>query len=252
MRAYGLIGHPLGHSFSKGYFNERFEREGLDCHYENYDLEHISLIDSLLKEHPNLKGFNVTVPYKEAILPYLMGYEESVSEIKAVNTVKVLEAGMMLGYNTDVIGFKALLEASGFEGGAALILGTGGASKAVQYVLRKKNIDYHLVSRDHLKGNFTYDSLTSEIIEKHPLIINATPLGTYPKVEEAPLLPYEALSHRNTLIDLVYNPSETALLRRGKRQGAKTLNGLAMLHAQAEASWKIWNDSLKNNIQIWK
>lgn len=241
MRQYGLIGHPLGHSFSKGYFNERFEREGWDCHYENYDLERISLIDQLLKEHPDLKGFNVTAPYKEAILPYLIGYEESVSEIKAVNTVKVLEAGMMLGFNTDVIGFETLLKASGFEGGSALILGTGGASKAVQFVLHKNNIDYHLVSRDYLKGSFTYQSLTPEVIATHLLVINATPLGTYPKVDEAPSIPFEALTPAHTMIDLVYNPAETKYLRQGKRQGAKTLNGLTMLQAQAEASWEIWN-----------
>lgn len=242
MKTFGLIGHPLGHSFSKGYFNERFEREGLDCHYENYDIENIALIDPLLKAHPDLKGFNVTAPYKEAILPYLIGYEESVSEIKAVNTVKVLEAGMMLGFNTDVIGFEALLDESGFKGQTALVFGTGGASKAVQYVLRKKGIAFQLVSRDTQKGNFTYHTLTPEIIKTTPLLINTTPLGTFPLVDEAPPIPYEAITNTHTLIDLVYNPEETLFLLQGKRHGALTFNGLTMLHAQAEASWQIWNE----------
>ena len=263
MELYGLIGHPLGHSFSQAYFNEKFhhlhpnsviarrndeatrrltDRREVIYKYENFDLEDISLIENLLKNHPNLKGFNVTSPYKESIMPYLSGYEPAVAEIQAVNTVKVLPDGRLWGYNTDILGFKTLLEESGFQGSSALVLGTGGASKAVQYVLRQKGIAYQLVSRDPLRGDFTFFSLTPCILEGHPLLINTTPLGTFPKVDESPLIPYEAITPRHILIDLVYNPSETLFLRQGHLHGAKTFNGLTMLHAQAAASWKIWQN----------
>ena len=240
MKLYGLIGHPLGHSFSHAYFNEMFHQLGLDAQYLNFDLEDISLLDNLLKDHPNLEGFNVTAPYKEAILPYLAGFEPAVAEIQAVNTVKVLSDGRLWGYNTDILGFKVLLEESGFHGGSAMVFGTGGASKAVQYVLRQKGIEYQLVSRDPFRGNFTYSSITPCILQDHFLLINTTPLGTFPNVDEAPVIPYEAITSQHTLIDLVYNPSETLFLRRGRQQGAKTFNGLIMLHAQAAASWKIF------------
>ena len=255
MKLFGLIGHPLGHSFSQAYFNAKFEKAHLDCHYQNFDLKDISKINQILKEYPDLQGFNVTIPYKEAIIPYLDEIDEIAAEIGAVNTVKVMPDGRLKGFNTDANGFEFEMRNSecgisltGFGNNSefripnsALILGSGGASKAVQYVLKKHHLPYHLVSRDPQKGDFTYDTLTSEIIKEHLLIINATPVGMAPLIDEAPLIPYEAISHNHILIDLIYNPLETLFLRRGKQQGAKAYNGLAMLYAQAEASWKIWN-----------
>lgn len=254
MNRYGLIGHPLGHSFSKAYFTEKFEKEGLDCEYQNFDLEEISLIQPLVADHPDLKGFNVTIPYKEAIIPYLNEIDETAKEIGAVNTVKVLPNGQLKGFNTDINGIEVtLLGAISLrgalkgtsvtpEGGyVVLILGTGGASKAVQYVLKKHHLPYHLVSRDPNKGHFTYETLTPAIIKKHLLIINATPVGMAPNIDETPAIPYEALTSQHILFDLIYNPEETQFLRNGKAKGAQTINGLTMLHAQAEASWKTWN-----------
>lgn len=207
-----------------------------------------------------LSGFNVTIPYKEAFIPYLDELDSAAKEIGAVNTVKVFPDGRLKGYNTDVIGFEFLLgkrasDNRHCEGGTieaihiapttmALILGTGGASKAVQYVLKKNHIPYHLVSRDAMKGDYTYDQLTPEIIKEHLLIINTTPVGMAPNIEAAPAIPYDAITNQHTLIDLIYNPEETLFLRHGREHGATTANGLPMLYAQAEAAWKIWNDSL--------
>ena len=249
---FGLIGHPLSHSFSKDYFTEKFRREGLNCEYQNYDIVEISLIRKLVSEN-DLKGFNVTIPYKEAILPYLDELDPIAAEVGAVNTVKVLHGGRLKGYNTDVIGFASSLRTvrslprvkrDGSNAKyviAALVLGTGGASKAVQYVLRKNNIPFHLVSRNPQKGDFTYKNLTPEIIQSHLLIINTTPVGMAPHCDEAPLIPYDAVTPKHLLFDLIYNPEETLFLRYGREQGAKTINGLTMLHAQAEASWSFWN-----------
>ena len=253
---FGLIGHPLSHSFSKDYFTEKFRREGLDCEYQNYDIVEISLIRKMVLED-NLKGFNVTIPYKESIIPYLDELDPIATEVGAVNTVKVLHDGKLKGYNTDVIGFNSSLPTPHFSlltphfslptlhfslltPHSSLILGTGGASKAVQYVLRKNNIPFHLVSRNPQKGDFTYETLNSEIIQSHLLIINATPVGMAPNIEEAPNIPYEAITPNHILFDLIYNPEETLFLRHGREHGATTINGLTMLHAQAEASWEIW------------
>lgn len=237
MKRFGLVGHPLGHSFSKAYFNEKFKRAGLDCEYQNYDIEDITKIKQLVREQPDLSGFNVTIPYKESIIPFLDSLDNEAQDIQAVNTVKVLPNGKLKGFNTDIIGIeKSLVNPSG----SALILGTGGASKAVQYVLRKKNILYHLVSRDPLKGDFTYPELTTEIVQSHLLIINATPVGMAPTIDAAPILPYDALTPQHTLFDLIYNPEETLFLKRGKEKKATTINGLTMLYAQAEASWAIF------------
>ena len=247
---YGLIGHPLGHSFSKDYFTEKFRREGLDCEYINIDLP--SLRGTELREMTKqpegsstegrksnlhrLSGFNVTIPYKESIIPYLDGLDPIAAEVGAVNTVKVLDDGRMIGYNTDVIGFYSSL----LTPHSSLVLGTGGASKAVQYVLRKNNIPYKTVSRSKEKGDLTYQGLTPEIIQSHLLIVNATPVGMVPNINDAPRLPYEAITPDHTLFDLIYNPEETLFLKHGREHGAKTINGLTMLHAQAEASWEIW------------
>ena len=248
MQRFALIGHPLTHSFSKAYFNEKFQREGIEACYENFDIHQITDIQLIISQYADLKGFNVTIPYKEAIIPLLDEVDPTALEVGAVNTVKVMRDGRMKGFNTDVIGLGYMdCFASLAMTEAALILGTGGASKAVQYVLRQKGIGYHLVSRDAQRGDYTYKQLTRELIEQHPLIINATPLGTFPKVNEAPALPYDAIGSHHTLFDLVYNPEETVFLRQGRLRGAKTFNGLTMLHQQAEASWRIWT---KNETDI--
>ena len=237
MKHYGLIGHPLGHSYSKAYFTAKFETEGLDCDYQNYDLKDISIINQ-----SNLNGFNVTIPYKEAIIPYLDELDEVATEVGAVNTVKVMDNGKLKGFNTDVIGLESLIPHSSLlTPHSSLILGTGGASKAVQYVLKKFGIDFKLVSRDAKKGDYTYDQLTPEIVKDHLLIINSTPVGMAPHIDALPDIPYDAITPNHTLIDLIYNPEITLFLRHGEEQGATTINGLAMLHAQAEASWKVWN-----------
>ena len=234
MKRFGLIGHPLSHSFSKTYFTEKFEREGLDCEYENYDIDDIALVRDV-----DLSGFNVTSPYKEAIIPYLDELDPIAAEVGAVNTVKVLPNGRLIGYNTDVIGFAETVFGAELQK-TALILGTGGASKAVQYALRQLGIRYSIVSRSIGKGDYQYEELTPEIIQSHLLIVNATPVGMAPNVNEAPNIPYDAITPQHTLIDLIYNPEETLFLRKGKEHDAITINGLTMLHAQAEASWEIW------------
>ena len=249
MKHYGLIGHPLGHSYSKTYFTAKFETEGLGCDYQNYDLEDISLI-----RRSNLNGFNVTIPYKEAIIPFLDELDSVAAAVGAVNTVKALPDGRLMGFNTDVIGFESCwitalrsaplaMTAAGSSPipHSSLVLGTGGASKAVQYVLKKHGIAFQLVSRDAKKGDITYDQLTPEIVKEHLFIINCTPVGMVPNIDAAPDIPYDAITPNHTLIDLIYNPEETLFLRHGKQHGAITINGLAMLHAQAEASWEVWN-----------
>lgn len=239
MKLFGLIGHPLGHSFSKAYFTKKFESKGLDCEYQNFDIKEINAIRKLVSNHPDLKGFNVTIPYKEAIIPYLDELDPIANEIGAVNTVKVLSNGSLKGFNTDVIGVMASITVD--KNKKALILGTGGVSKAVQYVLRSKDIPFHLVSRNLKKGDFTYQNLTPEIIQTHLIIINATPVGMAPHADEAPNIPYDAITPQHTLFDLIYNPEETLFLQYGRKRRASTVNGLTMLHAQAEASWMIWN-----------
>lgn len=253
MKRYGLIGHPLGHSFSKAFFTEKFERERIDARYDLFEGNDLKQVLPQLKRTPNLRGFNVTIPYKEAIMPYLDNMDPIAQEVGAVNTVKVLEEGRLIGYNTDIVGLSTVLsEALDTEPRAlprsgrsplrgALVLGTGGASKAVQYVLRKNDIPYKTASRSKDKGNLTYQDLTPETIQQHLLIINATPVGMAPHCDEAPLIPYEAITPKHIIFDLIYNPEETLFLRYSREQGAKTINGLTMLHAQAEASWSIWN-----------
>lgn len=254
MDLYGLIGHPLGHSFSQQYFSEKFRKEGLDHRYENFDFEDLEQCRKLFQEHHNLKGLNVTAPYKEKILNYLDGYDTIVDAIKSVNTIKILPDGKRIGFNTDIVGFTAILQENHLLSGTtshqdvpreALVLGTGGASKAVQYVLRHQGIPFHTVSRDPRKGDITYQQLSPETIQQHLLIINTTPLGTAPHVEAAPDIPYEGIGSSHWLIDLIYNPEETRFLRKGRENGAHTANGLSMLLAQAEASWQIWQTPLE-------
>lgn len=260
MELYGLIGHPLEHSFSQQFFTEIFHKEGLDHHYENFDLSDLEQCLELFESHNNLKGLNVTAPYKETILHYLDGYDAVVEEIKSVNTIKIIPNGSRIGFNTDIVGFTTILEErrllpeisnQSSISLKALVLGTGGASKAVQYVLRHQGIPYRTVSRDPMRGDLTYQDLHPETIQQHLLIVNTTPLGTAPDTEAAPNIPYEAIGPSHWLIDLIYNPVETLFLRRGRENGAHTTNGLSMLHAQAEASWQLWQTPLeKLNRQI--
>ena len=236
----------MGHSFSKAYFTEKFNREGVDACYELFDLSDINELPGLIKEHPGLCGFNVTIPYKEAIIPYLYKLDSLADAVGAVNTVKVLNDGRLIGFNTDVAGFVATLY-DVFGGDrtklpkAALILGTGGAALAVQFALREMDVHYTVVSRSIIKGDFRYEELTPEIIQSHPLIINATPVGMAPNINEAPAIPYEAITSHHILFDLIYNPEETLFLRYGRERGVTTINGMKMLHTQADAAWEIWN-----------
>jgi shikimate dehydrogenase len=244
MRQYGLIGHPLSHSFSKGYFTDKFLREDIrDCHYKNFPLESIDDFPALLNDHPELCGLNVTIPYKEAILPYLDELDEDAARIGAVNTIRFTESGLT-GFNTDVHGFQQslqpLLPAQKIK---ALILGTGGASKAVTFVLDRLEIPYLLVSRTaDAPGRLAYEALNKQIVQTHQLIINTTPLGMYPAVEAMPKIPYGAIGGEHILYDLVYNPSTTRFLESGQARGARIKNGLEMLEIQAEKAWAIWND----------
>jgi len=241
MKRYGLIGHPLKHSQSRFYFNEKFEHEGLDCRYQHFDLKSIEEIHEVMETYPDLCGFNVTIPYKEAIIPLLDEIDPTAKEVGAVNVVTI-QNGRLKGYNTDVYGFSQLLERAlkGKEVEHALVLGTGGASKAVRYVLKQKNIPFSTVSRSPEKGDFTYETLTDEILRQNHLIINTTPLGMAPKFDDFPDLHYQALSNKHILIDLIYNPKETAFMELGRTWGAKVYNGWQMFEEQAKKTWEIF------------
>lgn len=238
MKHFALIGYPLGHSLSSKYFAEKFSVEGIDADYTPLPIESA---EEVLPHCEDLSGFNVTIPHKQAIMPYLSAISEEAQEIGAVNCVKVTPDGLV-GYNTDVIGIRKSLEEVTLEGAKALILGTGGASKAVQYVLRTGGAEVKVVSRTQGVADLTYDDLGEECIAECDIIVNTTPLGMFPNVESAPALPYSALSVKHTLFDCVYNPRQTKFLQLGAEQGARTIDGLTMFHAQAEASWEIWND----------
>lgn len=242
MKRYGLIGHPLKHSMSRHLFNEKFEYEGLDCVYQHFDLKSLDELREVMEKYPDLCGFNVTIPYKEAIIPILNEMDSVAKEVGAVNVVKITD-GKLKGYNTDVYGFEQLLNRAinGKETDHALVLGTGGASKAVQYVLKKKGIPYSMVSRDAEKGDYTYDTLTDEVLHQNHLIINTTPLGMAPQVDGFPDIHYQALSKKHILIDLIYNPKETAFMELGKTWGAKVYGGMQMFEEQAKKTWEIFS-----------
>ena len=238
----GLIGKKLGHSFSKRYFENLFQERGIHGSFDLIELENIKEFEAIKKF--DYKGLSVTIPYKESILTYLDELDESAAAIGAVNCIHFLENGKLRGYNTDLIGFEQSLirlisERTDIK--KALVLGTGGASKAVGQVLKKLSIDFVTVSRDKAKGQITYSEISREILEEHLLIINCTPLGMFPDVDTAPEIPYECLTKKYLLYDLVYNPEETLFLKKGKEKGATVKNGLEMLYLQAEAAWKIWN-----------
>jgi shikimate dehydrogenase len=243
MRTYGLIGFPLSHSFSQTYFTHKFEQLKIaNAQYKNFPLHHISELSDLLRNESGLSGFNVTIPYKEAIMHYLHEVDDLAQNVGAVNCVKISNQ-KLIGYNTDVFGFemsiKPFLE-NKYE--RALILGTGGASKAVAFVLSKWNIPFHYATRMPMAENhIAYQDLSADNIKFFQLIINCTPLGTAPNVLEHPPLPYHALTEKHFLYDLIYNPAQTEFLKKGAEQGAHTMNGLKMLELQAERSWEIWN-----------
>ncbi len=241
MRQFGLIGYPLSHSFSQGFFSEKFKFENiLDAQYLNYPIPSINDFAQLWETNNNLIGLNVTIPYKKEVIPFLQYPSTVVQSIGACNCIRKYN-GALYGYNTDVIGFeKSLLPFLKVHHTHALILGTGGAAAAVEWVMKKLNIQYQFVSRSNGINCISYEALNKDIISTHTLIINTSPVGMYPNVNEAPALPYDDITKQHHLYDLIYNPSETLFLRKGKAKGATIQNGLDMLHIQAEESWKIW------------
>ena len=244
MRRFGLIGYPLAHSFSKKYFNEKFENESIDAIYELYEIASISQLTNL-KDFDKLSGFNVTIPYKEEIFQYLDETDPVAAEIGAVNTVKISrnsEHVTLKGYNTDIIGFRDSIEPHiKPHHSRALILGTGGASKAVRFVLAGLGLETKLVSRTEKPEAFTYSQLTEEVMHDYTVIVNTTPVGTFPHTSECPEVPYLFVGKKHLLFDAIYNPTETLFLKKGKEAGATCINGLQMLRGQAEAAWTIWN-----------
>lgn len=245
VKVYGLIGYPLGHSFSASYFTEKFVREGIRAEYRNFPLEDISAFEALIKEVPDLAGLNVTVPFKQRVIPYLNALSESAEKVGAVNTISFLRsrgAVTLRGDNTDVIGFRRSLEEHlDSRQNSALVLGTGGSSKAVCKVLEEMGMAYTRVSRSKGEDRISYADVDAEKMARFPVIINTTPLGMYPEADHCPDIPYEHLTPGHLLFDLVYNPALTRFLEKGKNQGAKYVNGYDMLVYQAEASWEIWN-----------
>lgn len=247
MDKYGLIGFPLGHSFSRKYFTEKFSNEDIDAEFNNYEMENIEDFPDLLKKDSNIKGLSVTIPHKENILDYLNELSPEAKATGAVNSIKVIRDGdkvITKGFNTDIYGFQQSLIpfiGENTRNLKALILGTGGAAKAVAYALKECNIEYKFVSRKPEKDQLPYQ-LLEDCIEDYHLIINTTPLGMHPNVESCPDIPYEKLNEKYFLFDLTYNPEETSFLSKGKKKGAKIINGLKMLHLQAEKSWSLWNN----------
>ena len=243
MRKFGLIGKNIDYSFSQSYFAAKFKAEEVtDASYQNFDLESISDFPTLL-EDTQIKGFNITIPYKEVIIPYVDKLDKNAKKIGAINTIKFTKKGKLKGYNTDYYGFKnAILPHLKPQHTSALILGTGGASKAIAYALQKLNIAYTYVSRNATKENqISYQQLTEEIIKTNTIIVNCTPLGTFPDIKACPNIPYAAITDKHLLFDLIYNPEESTFLNYGKQKNATIINGYKMLQLQAEKSWKIWN-----------
>ena len=245
MDKYGLIGYPLGHSFSRNYFNEKFENEGIDAKYINFEIPHIEDLTEILDTTPELKGLNVTIPYKEKVISYLDFISPEATAIGAVNVIKVEHKGndvKLKGYNSDVIGFtrsiEPFLEPCHKK---ALILGTGGASKAINYGLKSLGLETVYVSRFERPETIQYDKITPEIIKEYNVIVNCTPVGMYPHTDECPELPYEAMDSHTLLYDHINNPDETLFMKKGKEQGATVKNGLEMLLLQAFASWDFWH-----------
>lgn len=246
MQKYGLIGYPLGHSFSKNYFNQKFESEKIDAEYINFPIPTIKEFRNVLKENPDLRGLNVTLPYKTQVIPYLDELTDNARQIGAVNVIKFAKGlfgkTKLIGHNTDILGFKQSIEPLlGESHRKALILGTGGASKAVFHGLGQLGIEATFVSRHPSDRQITYVDLTDKIMEEYKVIVNTTPLGMFPNVNECPDIPYDKLTPEHLLYDLLYNPDETLFMIKGKEKGATVKNGLEMLLLQAFAGWQIWN-----------
>ncbi len=242
-KQFGLIGKSISYSFSKKYFTQKFKDEKLEGHfYENFDLSEIELFPTLIQQNPNLKGLNVTIPYKESVVPFLDKMSKKAKAIGAVNTIKITKKGKLKGYNTDHYGFKKALEPLLKKHHTkALILGTGGASKAIAYALKQLGIVYTFVSRKEDATALSYDEITEDLFDEYGIIINCTPLGTSPNTEEFPDIPYDFFTPDHIAFDLIYNPEETLFLQKAKQHGAVTKNGMDMLIFQAEKAWEIWN-----------
>lgn len=247
MKTYGLIGYPLKHSFSYRFFGEKFSKEKIDAQYLNFEIAHIERLTDIIKEYTKLQGLNVTIPYKEQVISFLDELDPTAAAIGAINVIKITRDGEKIylkGFNSDYIGFRNSISPLIIPEihRKALILGTGGASKAVEYGLNDLGLETQYVSRSPKEGIITYNELSQEIIEEHTVIVNASPVGTFPNIEEYPDIPYQFISKNHLLYDLVYNPPITKFLDLGKRQGARIKNGEEMLELQAIAAWHIWNE----------
>ena len=248
MKKYGLIGYPLTHSFSKSFFNQKFESEHIDAEYINFEIPTITDFKNVLKQNPTLNGINVTIPYKTQVIPFLDELTDNAKAIGAVNVIKLTKGYFgqtkLVGHNTDILGFKQSIEPllDPTKHKKALILGTGGASKAIFHGLKQLGVESIFVSRTPIKDGLTYNDLTPAIIEAHTVIVNTTPVGMFPHSDAYPDIPYEHITDQHLLYDLLYNPDETLFMKKGKQQGAEVKNGLEMLLLQAFAGWKIWTE----------
>ena len=242
MDKYGIIGYPLGHSFSRAFFTEKFQREHIDAEYVNFEIPSADMLPGIVQANPNLRGLNVTLPHKEAVIPMLDELSDEAKEIGAVNVIRVRD-GRLKGFNSDIIGFmdsiRPLLKPWHQH---ALVLGTGGASRAIRVGLQRLGIEWTYVSRTSAPGRLAYADLTPDLMEHYQVIVNCSPVGMFPRVDACPDIPYQLLTDRHLLYDLVYNPQETLFLKRGAERGAAVKNGLEMLHLQALASWRFWNE----------
>lgn len=244
MDKYGLIGYPLEHSFSISYFNQKFVDEGIDAVYENFEIPTIDMLSEVIDSNPDLKGFNITIPYKQKVMPFLDFISPEARAIGAVNVVKVERTAgkiVLTGYNSDVIGFTKSIEPMLNNHSKALILGTGGASAAIDYGLKSLGLETVFVSRYQRPNTIQYENITPDVVREYNVIVNCTPCGMYPHVDECPKLPYEAMDEQTILYDLIYNPDTTLFMQKGAEHGATTKNGLEMLLLQAFASWDFWN-----------
>lgn len=241
MDKYGIIGYPLGHSFSRTFFSEKFQREHIEAEYVNFEVPSADALTDIVRLNPNLRGLNVTLPHKEAVIPLLDELSDEAREIGAVNVIRVRE-GRLKGFNSDIIGFmdsiRPLLQPWHKR---ALVLGTGGASRAIRVGLERLGLSWTYVSRTPAQGRLTYADLTPQVMQDYQVVVNCSPVGMYPRVDACPDIPYHLLTPQHLLYDLVYNPLETLFLKRGAEQGATVKNGLEMLHRQAVASWEFWN-----------